>query len=255
MSTMSIIKEAISILLRYFFKFLMVIILYIVIMGILESIAPKSTIDVFDYPSENITFTNIFNSIRGPGLNNMTSFSFDILKNIISNILIGANFMAILDLLRGYSYGVGEVKDKIMHYYPVLIPVAAIYTLVLKILGLVPIIGSILVMIAYFALLFIYFLVEDYPELNPMDYLKLSYEITNGHKLKLVFLWIMIMIVPIILAFIILFLLIPSLLIGGLAAAVIVIPIFMIVLIPTLATTTLMMIAITIYYERNIIKI
>lgn len=252
MSSTEIIKKAITTFFRHLKDFIIVIIVFAIITGILGSIRSGDSLEILENPLRSLNSRNLMSFTRTRG-DSLISFLYSFLKDTIINLLIGANFMAILDLIRGYTYGVGEIKDKITHYYPILIPVAALYTAIIKLLGLIPIIGWIIGIILYFALLFVYFLLEDYPDMEPIEYLKLSYELTKGHKLNLALLWLMVMIIPIVLSIIIVFIFVPSLIYGG--GFVLIFLLFLLGLTSIIATSSLFMIATTIYYDNTFEKI
>lgn len=250
MNYISLIGKSFSIFLKNIKDFLVVIVVFIILGSILDLIGPSESI--LENPMRIIGQRNIFDFTRGPGLGNMTAFTYDYLRSFILNIFLGANFMALLDLLRGYSYGILEIKDKIVHFASVLVPVAAIYTLIAKILGLVPIIGGILGIVAYFALIFTFFLIEDYSDMDAIDYLKFSYELTNGHKLNLAIIAVLINILPIIVVILLITLIAPLIFLGGIS--VIYILLILIFALPIFTSTMMTMLAISIYYEENFVK-
>lgn len=248
MNYTSLIGKSFSIFLKNIKDFIIVIVVFMILGAVLDTIGPSE--GILENPMRMLGRRNIFN--RGRGLGNMTLFAYDYLRSLILNIFLGANFMALLDLLRGYSYGVLEIKDKIVNYASVLVPVAAIYTLVAKIIGIVPIIGGILGIVAYFALIFTFFLIEDYSDMDTVDYLKFSYELTKGHKLKLAILTLLINILPIIIIILLIGIISPLIFLGGISFLYI--PIILVFILPIFTSTMMTMLAISIYYEENLVK-
>lgn len=251
MNYRQLIGKSISVFFENLINFLVVIAVNMIIVSLLELIGPG---DGFLQNSvDNISFTRFLKINQDANLSNMTLFLYDYLQTFILNIFIGANFMAILDLLRGYSYGIMEIVDKIKYYFSQLVPLSAMLTLLIKVLGLVPVIGGILVLVAYLGLLFIFFLLEDYSELEIIDYLKLSYELTKGHKLRLGIMILLIYFIPVAIVTGILFLFIPMLIFG--IGPILLIPALLLISFPIIATTMITMIAITIYYEENFVEL
>lgn len=251
MTKLEIVQEAFYRLLRNIINFIIVIVVISVLEGLISALGPNRV--VLEKEIRNFSITSLFKVFSGFGGRGISYFFYELFKETMTNILYGANYLAILDMLRGYSYGLGEVMDKVKYYYPKLIPVAIIYTLILNVLNIVPIIGWIGVLVLSFAFVPVYFLIEDYPNLEISDYFKLSYELTRGHKLNLFFLTLMVGLVPAI-VIIVLGISIFPLIFSGLGV-VLLIPLLIVLFIPMMAISMLIYIAYAIYYEVNIEKI
>lgn len=247
MTYSEIIKKTFATVIRNLIDFAIVIIVFSILNALLEILVPGQgllkNLGIGNFPS--VIFGTKSRSVMG----NMTDFVFQTIRMFIINTFVGANYMAMLDFLRGYTYGIREIKEKIQHFYPILIPVVALYTLADQFIGLVPIIGGILSLIVRLALMFIYFLIEDYPDLGPMDYLKLSYELTDGYKFKMAITVLIFSVLPMIFVILLTIGAIPGIILGG---AVVILPILLLALIPIFISNFLASIAITIFYEEEV---
>lgn len=172
---------------------------------------------------------------------------FNLLIEFIRQIIYGANYMALLTLLRGGEYNPRAVYEKGLENIRLLVPVAGIYAIIVYALGIIPIIGGILALIASIALAFVYFAVEDFEGDNPIDFFKLSYKMTSGHKINIFILNLIFQIIPIIVIVILIVLSISSIigLVIGAFLGFIVLP-----LIVGVISTLFYSIGLAIYYNK-----
>lgn len=172
---------------------------------------------------------------------------FDLVIEFLKQIIYGANFMALLAFLRGGEYNIRTVYEKGLNNIRILAPVAGIYALIIYILGVIPIIGPLLSLIASIALAFVYFEIEDFEGDSPIDFFKLSYKMTYGHKMNIFILNLILQIIPILILVVLIVLLISSLigLVIGAFLGIIVLP-----LIVGIISTLLYSIGLTIYYDK-----
>lgn len=173
---------------------------------------------------------------------------YKVLEETIMLSILGANQMAILDLVRGKHYSLSLVKEKFVEKYSQILVVALIVAIITSVLGKVWIVGGILKIIAGLALAFSFYLIEDFEADSPLGYVKGSYELSKGHKLNLFLIKIIYSILPILL---LLFLIIPSFIVGGLGLGIL--AIFGTALLSVLVEI-ITQVAMTIYYEENVIE-
>lgn len=127
------------------------------------------------------------------------SFFYTLLQGTLSLSILGTNQIGLLNLLRGGGYSINGLVEIFKNNYKDILLVAFLITFISKLVGLIPILGGIVAIIASLAFCFSFFLIYDFKAKGPDSYLKGSANITNGHKLRLFILNIIYGFVPIVL--------------------------------------------------------
>lgn len=125
------------------------------------------------------------------------SFFYTLVQGTLSLSILGTNQIGLLNLLRGGRYSINTLLDIFKNSYKDILLVAFLITFISKLVGLIPILGGIVEIIASLAFCFSFFLIYDFKAKGPDSYLKGSANLTNGHKLRLFILNIIYGILPI----------------------------------------------------------
>lgn len=172
-----------------------------VIGGILNSILDGifPTYDNLNYLN-NFTESSYF-AVEQP-TSNMIIKSF--ISSIITSALGGALSIAILKYLRNphtvynRKFSIDKLFEQISLYPKELFIVALVLSVINTLLGMVPIVGFLLTIIASLVFAFVYFAIVDVNSNNLGDIFRLSVEKTNGRKLDIVLMFLKYYLVPII---------------------------------------------------------
>lgn len=172
-----------------------------VIGGILNSILDGifPTYDNLNYLN-NFTESSYF-AVEQP-TSNMIIKSF--ISSIITSALGGALSIAILKYLRNphtvynRKFSIDKLFEQISLYPKELFIVALVLSVIITLLGMVPIVGFLLIIIASLVFAFVYFAIVDVNSNNLGDIFRLSVEKTNGRKLDIVLMFLKYYLVPII---------------------------------------------------------
>ena len=125
------------------------------------------------------------------------SFFYILVQGTLSLSILGTNQIGLLNLLRGGRYSISGLIEIFKNNYKDILLVAFLITFISKLVGLIPILGGIVAIIASLAFCFSFFLIYDFKAKGPDSYLKGSANLTNGHKFRLFVLNIIYGILPI----------------------------------------------------------
>lgn len=173
--TLYIFKENIGELLKVFLVFILIEYLVDLILGI-------NSINEFIY--------------RGPNYHSRKLFK-NFISLYIGQILLASQQLTLLDLVRGGSFGIEEVYNKFKKEWKLILPISFALTLILFVLDLVPLVGWILSIFGSIVFSFTYLLIGDYEGGTPIDYLKLSFNRTEGYRMNILKIFAIYRIVPI----------------------------------------------------------
>lgn len=242
MGIIETIKASISVFFRNFKD----IFITFIIIAIIEWILALVLSQVFG--GVDMALDNYKDYLTGIKSTNKNSINYQLITVFISNLVKGANSLAILDLIRGGSYGLSEVFSKLKDHTKSIMGIAGILTLIDVFLNMVPLIGVILSFVAFAAFAYVFYLIEDYDGLGIVDNFKASYELTKGYKFNIFLLQILYGILPFLLVLVFILFLIP-LAISGLWELGFIF--FLLITILSTFTNFLLVIGITLYYESN----
>lgn len=197
MKISKIVKDSFLLFLSKFFDLLIALVVIAVVRSIITGILIR-ILGIGSYSQEYLTSNFIFNYEIGG-----YDFYFSLVNEFVVNVFLGANYLALLELIRGGDYSIGLVFEKLKEYYPQIIVLSLIYSIIISALKLVPILGSIVAIIAQVAFAYIYFLIEDMENEGIVDHFRLSYELTNGHKINLFLMTLIYKLIPIVIIFVV----------------------------------------------------
>lgn len=244
MGLFDIIKKSLGIFVSNFKDMLIAVIVFSIFRAVLNSIL----ISIFGDGSGNLLSTSNMMDVMDSSSGSIDSFSYRFIIYFTDYLILGANFMAMLGLIRRGEYNIGLVFEKFKENLSDIVIVSGILALISVLFESIPVIGFIITVVVIPGLIYSYFLLEDDYENSPINSLMNSYRLTNGHKFNLVILVILIRVFPFILGAIIIATLFPFFLMGvGLISILLMIGTFIFSSFIDMITS----IALTIYYEVN----
>lgn len=244
MGLFDIIKKSLGIFVNNFKDMLIAVIVFSIFRAVLNSIL----ISIIGDGSGNLLTTSNMMDVMDSSSGSIDSFSYRFISSFTDYLILGANFIAMLGLIRRGEYNIGLVFEKFKENLSDIVIVSGILALISVLFESIPVIGFIITVVVIPGLIYSYFLLEDDYENSPINSLMNSYRLTNGHKFNLVILVFFIRVFPFILGAIIIATLFPFFLMGlGLISILLMIGTFIFSSFIDMITS----IALTIYYEVN----
>lgn len=164
-----------------------------IILSIFQSLFVFILISIFGDPTYEFNFV-LSKTPLEEGVSDL--FSYNLIQHFVSYLVLGANSLALLDLVRGWDYSIHTVIEKFKENYPTIIILSLILALLNSILGKIPVIGSLLGLILTLGFSYVFFLIEDGNIEYTIDYFKTSYRLSQGHKLYIFILETLYVILP-----------------------------------------------------------
>ncbi len=127
-----------------------------------------------------------FSTIIRESLFKGSSFNFIVIASaIVSELLMVGYHIRVLGLIEVGEFNIFDMFKVIERNFVKYLIVSFFYAAIIYALNFIPVIGSIIVIIAGYGFAYYPYLLKDNPELDYIDYFKSSWELTNGHKFQL----------------------------------------------------------------------